>query len=286
MAEGVGLLPAHTHNGIVVVVAVSEVHANVGLLVSVLKVVHPARGVGVDVDDVGVQEVVVALQGARDGLTNNAALVIDIGSVLADGGRCQVHLVVGVVVTTRGVKAVTALGSLGQVIDLKAVVHLRSVKFLDTGDGVDAIHALDGTFLVLAGVLPGDILAPVQMRGDGVAFLILLDLELLKAEGVKTLTDNRVTHPVNKLLVLRVGDFGLIHPEGVNRHAMSGRIDAPHRVALIGTLTHRAHIDEHHAKWRGLVKHSGTDAGHLATGGSALADRAARHGRDGDQQYQ
>ena len=124
VAEGVGLFPAHAHNRIVVVVAVGEVHAHIGLLIGVLKVIDPTCGVRVDVDDVGVQEVIVALQCSRDSLANDAAIVIDEGRVLADGGRRHVHLVVGIVVTTGGIKAVLALGCLGQVIDLITVVHL------------------------------------------------------------------------------------------------------------------------------------------------------------------
>ena len=132
VGESVGLLPADSDNGIFVIAAVAEVEAHVRLVVGVLEIVDPCRRVGVDVDDIGVEEIVVACQAARYRLTHDLAFVVDPGGVFRDHRIGRRNRLVGVVFATARIEAVLALGSLGVVEDFVAVVELRGV--IDAND--------------------------------------------------------------------------------------------------------------------------------------------------------
>ena len=102
------------------------------------------------------------------------------------------------------------------------------------------VHALYGALLVLVGFAPGNSLAPVQSRSDGVALLVLLDLVgLVAAEGRvgQAFADDAVAHPHDKLPVLGVGDFRLVHPETVYTDFARGKAGTPERVVLFQTNT-------------------------------------------------
>ena len=55
---------------------------------------------------------------------------------------------------------------------------------------------------------------------DGISLLVLLYLESLVSAVCRvgeTLADDGISYPEHKLLVLRVCDLGLVHPEGIHR---------------------------------------------------------------------
>ena len=221
VAERVGLLPAYADHGIFAVAAVAEVHAHVRLVVGVLEVVYPRSGIGVDVYDIRVEEIVVAGEGAGYGFAHDFTFVVDPGGILRNHRDVGGHGAVGVVFALARVEAVLALYGLGLVVDLVAVVELVGVELARAGDGVGAVYAFDGACLVLARITPGDRLAPVEVGCDGIALLVFLDAVVFIAAvgGVgETFADNGVAHPEDELLVFRVGDFGFVHPESVDRH--------------------------------------------------------------------
>ena len=195
----------------------AEIELHVHLVVGIGEVVHPAGGVGEDVDDVGVEEVVRAAQRTHNVLATDVAFIVDVGGVLRNhDDLVGVHLRVGVTDTLGGVELILAEGSLGIVVNLVAVVELGHVQLLLARDGIHAVHALDGYFLILGGLAPGDGLLPVQVGRDGLAVLVLLNLVGLVATvgGIgKTFADDGVTHPIDKLFVLGIGDFRVVHPE-------------------------------------------------------------------------
>ena len=77
------------------------------------------------------------------------------------------------------------------------------------------VQALNGSLLVLVGLLPWNGLAPVQMRSHGFAVFVLGNQSLITSvSGIgQTHTDDRVAYPLHKLAVLGVGHLLLIHPE-------------------------------------------------------------------------
>ncbi len=257
-----------------------EVHAHVRLVVGVVKVVDPCRGVGIYVDYIGVDEVIGAGEGAGDSLAYNLSVIVDIGGVLGDERELGGDRTVGVILATGGVETVFALGRLGVVVYLVAIVELLGVEFLDAGDGVDAVEALDGALLVLVGVAPGYGLGPVEVGCHGVALAVFLDFILLVASvgGVgETLADDGVAHPEHKLLVFGVGDFGLVHPESVDRHAALVGLEIPERVVLGGAHLDRAAAHEHHAVGGRFGPRGAPHAGDFSSHGVAAACGAA-HG--------
>ncbi len=82
VGERICLLPAYADHGIVRVTSVGEVHAHVWFVVRVLEVVDPRRCVGVDVDYVCVEEVIIAGEGTRDRLTDYFPVLVHVGRVL------------------------------------------------------------------------------------------------------------------------------------------------------------------------------------------------------------
>ncbi len=106
IGEGVGLLPADAHHGVIVVAGMREIHPCVRLVVGVLKIVYPACSVGIDVHDIGVEKVVVAGERPGHGLSYNFPFVGEICGVFRDDrevGRCRE---VGVIFACGGVEPV------------------------------------------------------------------------------------------------------------------------------------------------------------------------------------
>lgn len=111
VTEGVGLFPADAHHGIVRVSAVSKVHAHVWLIVGIFEVIYPRRGVRIDVDNISVQEVIVAGESAGDGLAYNLTLIVEVCRVLGDDRHISRRRHIGIVYAASGVQAYFALAA-------------------------------------------------------------------------------------------------------------------------------------------------------------------------------
>ena len=81
VGECIGLLPADTYHGIVVVASVREIHAYVRLVIGILEVVYPCGGVGVDIHYISVEEVVGAGESTRNGRALDNTVLVDEGGV-------------------------------------------------------------------------------------------------------------------------------------------------------------------------------------------------------------
>ena len=121
----------------------------------------------------------------------------------------------------------------------------------DTTCWVNDIHALDGAVFVLVGFTPGYWLAPVKMRRDGVALLVLFNLVCLVAAKCwvgQAFTDDAVTHPVNKLAILGVAYLVLVHPEAIDAYVTQRELGSPERVVLFEADFERAFVYGNHAE--------------------------------------
>ena len=235
-AEGIRLFPGDAHYRVVVEGGVGEVELHVAFVVCVVEVVHPACGVGVDVNDVGVEEVPGSGERSRDGLADDFAVVVDPGCVFADDDLFVGDGVVGVEVAFFGVEAVFALGCHDVVVDFVAVVHLACVEHLCAVDGVCDVDALDGAVFIFVGFAPWDVLAPVEVGCDGVAFLVFFYFVCFVAAvgGVcQALADDAVAHPVDELPVLCVAYLVLVHPESVDADVSQWELCAPEGVVFL-----------------------------------------------------
>jgi hypothetical protein len=88
------------------------------------------------------------------------------------------------------------------------------------------------------------------VRLYGVALAVFLDLEILvTAVGRvgEAFADDGVAYPEYKLLVFAVCDFGLVHPEAVDRYPAGVSLDVPCAVGFLRAHVNRPAVDEHHA---------------------------------------
>jgi len=96
------------------------------------------------------------------------------------------------------------------------------------------------------------------VRRDGITICIFGDLVEVVARIARVgdpFADDGVAHPVDKLLVLGIGDLGLIHPEIVDRDTPCGDGDAPERIEFAGTHGDGAAGDQHHVVGGGFIPH-------------------------------
>ena len=260
----------------------SEIHAHIGLVVGVFKIVDPCCGVGVDIYNISVEEVEFPGESACDGGLDYLAIVGDISRVFRNHGHVCRDGAVGVVFTATGIQTVFALCGLGVVVHFVAEVHLLVVELAHAGYGVGAVDRLDGALLVLIGVAPGYGLVPVEVGLHGIAFFVFLNLEFLVAaiSGVgEAFADYGVAHPEHELLILAVGNLCLVHPEAVDRNASGICGEVPRAVGLVYAHSHRATVDQHHSVRSGLGPRGAANAGHFSTcRASACARSARRHG--------
>ena len=59
-AECIRLFPRNSYDRIVVIAGMGEIESHVWLVVGILEIVYPYGGIGVDIDDVGIEEVKLA----------------------------------------------------------------------------------------------------------------------------------------------------------------------------------------------------------------------------------
>ena len=150
-----------------------EIETHIGLVVCIGEIVDPAGGVGEDIDYVSVYKVIQAGEFPVYGLADDVAVVIDIGCILGNHHFVPGYLLIGILEPVIGIKLVLSQGSLCVVEQLVTVVELLYIQHLLTGDGVTVVHALNGSLLVLVGLLPWNGLAPIQMRSYGFAVFVL-----------------------------------------------------------------------------------------------------------------
>lgn len=116
---------------------------------------------------------------------------------------------------------------------------------------------------------------------DGIALTVFFYFEFLVAAVCrvgKTFADDGVAHPEYKLLVLGIGDFGLVHPESVDAYTSCIGYEIPGAVGLLHAYFHGASVDEHHAVWRGFGPRGTAHSGDFAAGGTARAGGASAQG--------
>ena len=227
-----------------------KVHAHIGFVIGIVKVVNPHSCVGIYINNVCVQEIVLARQLTCNRFAMYLTLLVDVGGIF----RYHDNLVVvdrhiGIEVAQLGIETVATLRSLGIVIHLIAIVELCHIQLLATCNGVNAIYTLDGTSFVLIGIAPGYSLVPVEVGFDRIALFVLLNLKdfVTAVCGVgKAFANDRVAHPEYKLLILRVGNLSLVHIECIYRNTMSILGNAPHaiflgRTHLVSTTAHQYH---------------------------------------------
>ena len=265
------MLPGNAHHWIGIIGRIAEIIAQVYLVVCIGEVVHPASGVGIHIDYIGVKEVPRTTHRAIDGLPYDTSLIIYIGSVFGNPYLLiGISLHIGVQVTLLGSASIATLGCLGVVVYLVAVVQLLHIQHLFSRNGMHGIEALYGTLLLLIGFL-GQCFLPVQMRFHRITLLVFLYLIGFVASigGVgKAFAQDRVAHIEHKLAILRIGYLGFVHPESFHRDVSHGRFPAPQTVLFLNTHPQMSTLDKGHSVWRRLAEGSASHSSNLSPGGS------------------
>ena len=247
-----------------------EIHTGIRLIISVLEIVDPTILVGVDIDNVGIQEVPFARERSGDGLVDDTAFLIDIGGIFRDHDHLvRVDLDIGVTYPVGRIQLVFPESRRRIVVPLIFIDHLLGIEFLFTRHRVGIIDTLDRPQLILIGLFPGDRAAPVQVRRNGITITVFRDLEKVVASisGIsQSLADDGVAYPIDELPVFGVRDFGLVHPERVKRDPFRLGHQPPKRILVRGAHLERAALDQYHAIRRRLVVGGQAGAGNLSSG--------------------
>ena len=254
----------------------------------ILEVVHPARLVGVDIDDACIEEVERTAERARDSLVDGAPFGVEEGGVFGDHHHLvRIDLIVRVALAFGWIDAIATQRGSGVVKPFVFIVHLSGVEAAITRHGMRVVDTLDGAALVFVSALPRDGARPVEVRCDGVSELILGDhKELIAAVSWigQTGADDGVAHPVNELAILGVGDFRLVHPKRFERDAARIRLESPQTVSVRRSHLKGSAFDEHHPVRARLVVggHSGADQFATVTGKHfpARCEQPCRHAHD------
>ena len=197
-----------------------------------------AKNIGVDIDNIGVEEIEFALPLPYDGLRNDLTVIVDESGIFRDEYFFVARSNIGVQYPTGGIHSVATFGCFGVVIHVVAVIELGNIENLFARDGIDAVDAFDSPRFVFGRVAPGNGFGPVEMWGNRVSHTVLFDFESFVSAVSRvgqSFTDNRVAYPVNELFVFRIGDFGIVHPESIERDAFRFRIDPPQGILICGS---------------------------------------------------
>ena len=219
--EGIGLFPIHSHYWVVVIGRVREIQFHISLVVGIVKVVHPACGVGVHVHDICIQEIPWSAQGTSYCLAHNFAIVVYPCCILGYHHHLVfVHLVVGIQVPLSGIETILALCCHGIVIDFITIVHLTCIKHPCAIYGMCYVHTFYSTqFILCCSALRGYWLVPVQMWRYRFSIAILFNFVGFIAAVCRirqSFTDYTVSNPIHKLSVLGIAHLVLVHPETVH----------------------------------------------------------------------
>ena len=271
-AESIGLFPSDAHHGIVVVGSIGEIVAQIGLVLRIVEVVHPAGSVGIDVHNVGIEKIPRARERAVDGFLMDASFIVDVGRVFRNHDHLVgVHHNIGVQRPLLGVHAVAAQGSRSVVVDFVFIVQLAVVQEPFACDGVGHVEAFDGALLVFVW-FAGQRFLPVYAGLHGIAILIFGNHVRLVAGILRigqTSAENTVAYPHDKLAILRVGHFCFVHPESFYRDVLHRSFFAPEGVLLGESHTHITTVDAGHAERCRLVEGAcAANANHFAASAS------------------
>ena len=263
------MFPRYSHHRVVVVARRREVILHIHGVVGIREVIDPNRGVGINRYDVGVDEIVERRERTIDGFAHDFAVVVHVGRVFRDHHHLVgVDIHVGVEHAFARIEAILAQGGFFVVECLVTEVHLLHIEHACAVVGVGFVHTVEGALLVFGGFAPGQWFVPVEMRLDGVAKLVDFDfvglISAVRRVG-EALAQDAVAHPFHKLAVHRVGHFGLVHPEAIDRDVALRKREPPEAVVLRKAHFEVAAFDFDHAVGSGFEGYRRALACHFAT---------------------
>ena len=272
------MLPRYAHYGIVVVGRIAEIVAQVHFVVRVGEVVHPASCVGIYVYYIRVEEIPRPTKLPVDGFAHDIPVVVHVCRVFRYHHLfVRVDGKVGIEVAFLWQDAVFAQGGRCVVVNLVAIIQLSVVEQLLACNGIGYVQALNGALFVFVR-LAWQRLFPVNLRANGVSVLVFgyhIGFVAAVSWVGQACAEDAVAYPIHKLLVLRVGHFGFIHPETIHRNVFHGRVLAPQTVAFLDAHFKVSTAHTGHSVGRWLCKAPARPhANHFTTtsgGGHSLA---------------
>ena len=201
------LLPGHTYHRILCVARMLEIHMKQRVIVRELEVTRPNQRIRINGDDLLGHQVLRLAQRTNNRRIADLAGLVYPECIYARSRAFRIG-------ATSHVEFVALRQRLIQVHPFVAIVQRIGIERT-----VRIIHRFQGIDHVLFLAIPRHFLLPVD------TVVVLVELLVTGLNGVIGQTclnqvshRNRVANPVYELMILRVGDLRLIHPESVHGH--------------------------------------------------------------------
>ena len=160
----------------------------------------------------------------------NNTVFIDISCILwYHHHLIRVDSDISIQITLLWIQTIATKSSSCIIVNLKTIVQLFTIKALLTRNRIGHIKALKSTLLILIR-LTRKSLVPIQVWFDRITVLVFCDhiaFITTVCRVSQTGTNNRITNPLHKLLVLGIGYLCFIHPESINRDILYRCLLAP-----------------------------------------------------------
>ena len=198
-----------------------EIQPHVRFIIRIRKIIHPTCRIWINVDYITVQEIPFAGERPRNRTIHNTTVIINISRIFGDHDHLvRINFDICILIPFIRIQTIPTLGSFHIIKNLIIIVHLRSVQHRRTIDRMLFVYTLNRHQLIFRRLFPRNGFRPVQIWLDRITLPVFFDFIsfITSVRRIcQTFTDNRVAHPVHKLLVFRYRYFCLIHPKRLNR---------------------------------------------------------------------
>ena len=246
-----------------------KIHTHVRFIICIIKIIYPSRRIRININDIGIHKIELALQRTNNRLCNNPPIIIEKGRIFGNEHFClRIGLYVSIQNATCRVETMFPFCSFGIVKHFISIIKLSHIQLFRSGNRIDPIDTLNRPSLIFGRITPWNRLIPVQMRFYRISIPIFFYLKCFvpaKSRIGQTFPNNRIPHPIHELFILGIGYLGLIHPESINRYPFRRLGRSPKSIFLGRTYFKRTALYQYHTVRCRLTESSAAYSHHLST---------------------